>query len=97
MSNLEHEGAIEDGGVHAPNTLREDPSPAGVHVGEEELLEAPPGLRLRAEAVEAGNARRAGLEPLRPEPQPEPPQELVHRAQPPAQRRRRRARVRRRC
>ena len=55
MSNLEHEGAIEDGGVHAPNTLRKDPSPAGVHVGEEELLEAPPGLRLRAaEAVEPG-------------------------------------------
>jgi hypothetical protein len=71
MSNLKHEGAIKDGGMHGPNALRQHASPAGVHVGEEELLEAPPGLGLRpAEAVEPRQPRSAGLEPFRPQPQP---------------------------
>ena len=94
MSNLKHEGAIKELSMHASNALRQHPGPAGVHVGEEELLEAPPGLRLRTtEAVEPGNPRSAGLEPVRPQKQPESPQELVHRPQPPAQR----GRVLRRC
>jgi hypothetical protein len=93
MSNLKHEGAIKELSVHAPDALRQHPSTARVHIGEEKLLEAPPGLRLNTtEAVEAGNPRSAGLEPVRPQKQPEPPQELVHRAQPAAQR----GRVRRR-
>jgi hypothetical protein len=89
MSNLKHEGAIKDGGMHAPNSFRQHTSTTGVHVGEEELLEAPPGLGLRpAEALEPRQPRSAGLEPFRPQLQPEPQQELVHRSQPPAQRRR---------
>ena len=57
----------------SPDALRQHPGPAGVHVSEEELLEALPGRRLRAaDAVEPGNPRSAGLEPVRPQKQPEP-------------------------
>ena len=50
MSNLKHEGAIKELSMHAPNALWQHPSPAGDHAGEEELLEAPPGLSLRIHA-----------------------------------------------